>query len=228
LIVIRHIHIESMTWLPEHRSVISSPSGQLASIAFPGKQLLERQAEPNMSFDPLTAVNGAIPNMAPLPGSAAPTTGDATGAFSRAVANASSEASNVATSHASARAQESRREATRVAEVREYHLTSLPRNPQDGMGHHVLDRLETIYRGDQRLRTASAPATDSPPVALAGAGLPRGPAAGPLNGAARSADPFAVMLRNFEQVYQQSIQVGLMTKSTGAFTTSMNKLMSSA
>ena len=181
-----------------------------------------------MSFDPLTAINGAVSNTVPLHGSAAPT-GDATGAFSRVVANASSEASNVATSQASARAQESRHEATRVAAVREYQLTSLPRNPQDGMGHHVLDRLEAIYRGDQRLRTANAPsATDSPPVALAGAGLPRGPAAAPLNGTANSTDAFNVMLRNFEQVYQQSIQVGLMTKSTGAFTTSMNKLMSSA
>ena len=181
-----------------------------------------------MSFDPLTAINGAVSNMAPLHGSAAPT-GDANGGFSRVVANASSEASNVATSQASTRAQETRQEATRVAAVREYQLTSLPRNPQDGMGHHVLDRLETLYRGDQRLRTANAQsATESPPVALAGAGLPRGPAAASLNGATNSADAFNVMLRNFEQVYQQSIQVGLMTKSTGAFTTSMNKLMSSA
>lgn len=185
-----------------------------------------------MTFDPLTAINGAVSNtvsnMGLPPASAAPT-GDATGAFSRVVANTSSEAGNVATSHASARAQETRHEATRVAAVREYHLTSLPRNPQDGIGHHVLDRLETLYRGDQRLRTANASsATDSPPVALAGAGLPRGPAAAPLHGVAKPADPFNVMLRNFEQVYQQSIQVGLMTKSTGAFTTSMNKLMSSA
>ena len=181
-----------------------------------------------MSFDPLTAINGAVSNTVPLHGSAAPT-GDATGGFSRVVANASSEASNVATSQASTRAQESRQEATRVAAVREYNLTSLPRNPQDGMGHHVLDRLETLYRGDQKLRTANAhSATESPPVALAGAGLPRGPAAAPLNGATNSTDAFNVMLRNFEQVYQQSIQVGLMTKSTGAFTTSMNKLMSSA
>lgn len=181
-----------------------------------------------MSFDPLTAINGAVSNTVPLHGNAAPT-GDAAGGFSRVIANASSEASNAATSQASARAQESRQEATRVAAVREYQLTSLPRNPQDGMGHHVLDRLESLYRGDQRLRTANAhSATESPPVALAGAGLPRGPAAAPLNGATNPTDAFNVMLRNFEQVYQQSIQVGLMTKSTGAFTTSMNKLMSSA
>jgi hypothetical protein len=181
-----------------------------------------------MSFDPLTAINGAVSSMAPLPGSAAPP-GDASGAFSRVIANASSDTNNVATSHASSRAQESRSEATRVAAVREYHLTSLPRSPQDGIGHHVLDRLEIIYRGDQRLRTANASSdAGSQPVALAGAGLPRGPAAAPLNGVTKSGDPFNVMLRNFEQVYQQSIQVGLMTKSTGAFTTSMNKLMSSA
>jgi hypothetical protein len=192
------------------------------------KQLLELQAEPNMTLDPLTAINGAVSTTGLPPANAAPT-GDASGAFTRVVANASSDASNVATPHATARAQESRHEATRVAAVREYHLTSLPKNPQDGVGHHVLDRLETLYRGDQRLRTANAhSATDSPAVALAGAGLPRGPAAAPLNGAAKSADGFDVMLRNFEQVYQQSIQVGLMTKSTGAFTTSMNKLMSSA
>ncbi|WP_213287291.1 nodulation protein NolB [Bradyrhizobium sp. sGM-13] len=181
-----------------------------------------------MSFDPLAAINGAVSTTAPLSGSAAPA-GDAAGAFSRVVANASSEVSNTATPHASARAQESRHDATRVAAVREYPLTSLPRNPQDGLGHHVLDRLETLYRGDQRLRTANAhSATDASPVALAGAGLPRGPAAAPLNGAIRPDDAFNVMLRNFEQVYQQSIQVGLMTKGTGAFTTSMNKLMSSA
>jgi hypothetical protein len=181
-----------------------------------------------MSFDPLTAINGAVSNTAPVSASAAPAA-DATGAFSRVVANASSDASNVATSHASARAQETRREATRVAAVREYHLTSLPQNPRDGVGHHVLDRLETLYRGDQRLRTANSQSvTDTPPVALAGAGLPRGPAAAPLNGQTRPADAFNVMLRNFEQVYQQSIQVGLMSKSTGAFTSSMNKLMSSA
>ncbi|MCA6116464.1 hypothetical protein J6524_16380 [Bradyrhizobium sp. WSM 1738] len=178
--------------------------------------------------DPLTTINGAVSNTVPLSGNAAPTS-DAAGAFSRVVANASSDATNVATSHASARGQESRPEATRLAAVREYQLTSLPRNPQDGMGHHVLDRLEALHRGDQRLRTANAHnAADSPAVGLAGAGLPRGPAAAPLNGAARPTDAFDVMLRNFEQVYQQSIQVGLMTKSTGAFTTSMNKLMSSA
>lgn len=181
-----------------------------------------------MSFDPLTAISGAVSNAVPMSGGAAPTE-HAAGMFSRVVANASSEAGNMATSQASARAQESRPEPTRVAAVREYSLTSLPRNPQDGMGHHVLDRLETLYRGDQRLRQANAhSASDTPPVALSGAGLPRGPAAAPLDRAAKSADGFNVMLRNFEQVYQQSIQVGLMTKGTGAFTTSMNKLMSSA
>src|SRR5262245_38562998 len=99
-----------------------------------------------MSFDPLTTINGMVSNTLPLPGSAVPT-GDAAGAFSRVVANASSDANNVATSQASARVQESRHEATRVAAVREYHLTSLLKNPQDGVGHHVLDRLETLYRG---------------------------------------------------------------------------------
>jgi hypothetical protein len=181
-----------------------------------------------MSFDPLTAINGAVSNTVPLHGSAAPT-GDATGAFSRVVANASSEASRLATSHASTRAPESRHAATHVAAAREYQPTSLPKNPQDGIGHHVLDRLEALYRGDQRLRAANAHSpADSPPVALVGATLPRGPAAAPLSGATNSTDTFNAMLRNFEQVYQQSIQVGLMTKSTGAFTTSMNKLLSSA
>jgi hypothetical protein len=181
-----------------------------------------------MSPDPLMATNGAVSNTMPPSASAAPSS-DAAGAFSRVVANTSADASNVATSHASARVQETRHEATRVAAVREYQLTSLPRNLQDGMGHHVLDRLEALHRGDQRLRTVNAhQATDAPAVSLAGAGLPRGPAAAPLNGGARPTDAFDVMLRNFEQVYQQSIQVGLMTKSTGAFTTSMNKLMSSA
>src|SRR5262245_48492986 len=99
-----------------------------------------------MSFDPLTALNGAVSNTVSLPCGVAPTS-DAAGAFSRVVANASSDAGNVATSHAPTRVQESRHEATRVAAVREYHLTSLPKNPQDGVGHHVLDRLETLYRG---------------------------------------------------------------------------------
>ncbi|MDQ8726887.1 nodulation protein NolB [Bradyrhizobium sp. LHD-71] len=180
-----------------------------------------------MSFDPLAAINGAVSSTVPTHASTVPTD-QANGTFSRVVANTSSEAANI-TTQVPARAQESRPELTRVASVREYSLTSLPRNQQDGMGHHVLDRLETLYRGDQRLRQANAHgATDTPPVALAGAGLPRGPAAAPLDRAARSADSFDIMLRNFEQVYQQSIQVGLMTKSTGAFTTSMNKLMSSA
>ena len=186
-----------------------------------------------MHFDPITAISGGVSNALPTPTGTAPV-GDSTTAFSRAVTNVSSNQTNVAQTdvtmpHASERAQPHRHEATRVAAVREYHLTSLPSNPHNGVGHHVLDRLETLYRGDQRLRTTSLnSATDAPAVALSGAGLARGPAAAPLNANNKSADPFNVMLRNFEQVYQQSIQVGLMTKSTGAFTTSMNKLMSSA
>ena len=116
-----------------------------------------------MTFDPLTAINGAVSNTVPLSGGAAPT-GDATGAFSRVVANASSDANNVATSQASARVQESRHEATRVAAVREYQLTSLPKNPQDGVGHHSIAVISGCARPTHipppTLRQLRSPALD--------------------------------------------------------------------
>ncbi len=110
-----------------------------------------------------------------------------------------------------------------------------------GLGHQILDSLETIYRTSEALRpVAAAPVSSAAAqpfvrtVALApgpaAAPLAAKPAEGQAAAAPGSTDPadFGSMLRSLEHVYSHAIRVSLVTKTTGSFTSSLNKLMSSA
>ena len=186
-----------------------------------------------MHFDPFAIANVASPVATPnIPSQGATTPGN--GAFSHALASVSFNPENAKVSNTTATPVH--RAAEPQAPVRELQRTSMMPS-ENALGNQVLHRLEALHRGDQKLHT-NGPNTgaEHSSVAIVGVGTQPGPAAGPLNTgsahdkrlAGASIDQFNVMLRNFEQIYQQSVQVGLMTKSTGAFTTSMNKLMSSA
>jgi len=109
-----------------------------------------------------------------------------------------------------------------------------------GFGHQLLDSIEHLYRTSESLRpsaTAAASSAGASPVARSAAVAP-GPAAAYLAPQASGARPpaalkaegaeFDGMLRSLEHVYTHAIQVSVVTKTTGSFTASMNKLMSSA
>lgn len=105
------------------------------------------------------------------------------------------------------------------------------------LGGRILDRLEAIHRGD-RSRNGDAKTSASMPTVKV-ASLEPGPAAAALRelptGAEATARPaskepaqFKDMLEQMQQVYGQVIQVSVVSKTTGNFTSSMNRLMSSS
>jgi hypothetical protein len=96
------------------------------------------------------------------------------------------------------------------------------------LGDQVLTRIESIHQGDLSVRARIA--GPGQPGAVA-AVLPQGPAAAPLKTtstpeAKGEVDEFQVQLKNLKEMYDQAVQVGLMTKSTGALNGTVNKLMS--
>ena len=110
-----------------------------------------------------------------------------------------------------------------------------------GLGHQILNSLDNLYRNSQSLRPAGVtqPSALGPAPDVRTAALTPGPAAALLaakpsnarlpaaSGSIEGVD-FDSMLRSLEQVYTHAIQVSVVTKTTGSFTSSMNKLMSSA
>jgi hypothetical protein len=114
------------------------------------------------------------------------------------------------------------------------------RGSATGLGQQFINGLEQIHRGDQSLkRPGHGPASSAAALpAVSAAALAPGPAAAPLRAAPSrgqaavgtgATDPtdFGSMLRSLEQVYTHAIQVAVVTKTSGSFTSSMNKLMSS-
>jgi hypothetical protein len=105
----------------------------------------------------------------------------------------------------------------------------------DSLGERILDRLEAVHRGD-RLSNGDKNVSSGPvvkaasvepgPAASALRELPGGPglnAKAPHNGSGQ----FRNMLEQLQQTYGQVIQVSVVSKSSGSFTSSMNRLMSS-
>lgn len=95
------------------------------------------------------------------------------------------------------------------------------------LGDTVLSHLGRIHQGDFSVRSPLSPANR--PVSVSTV-LPQGPAAGPLAptkaGKPEEPDGFEVQLKNLKEMYDQAVQVSLMTKSTGALNGTVNKLMS--
>lgn len=112
----------------------------------------------------------------------------------------------------------------------EIHRAALPHRG-GSVGQEVLDRMEGLHKGDLKVRTGSDFQPRAPePVSVV---LPPGPAASPLTAGATPADKpvdpndgFEANLRNLKELYDQAVQVSLMTKSTGSFNGTLNKLMS--
>jgi hypothetical protein len=111
-----------------------------------------------------------------------------------------------------------------------------------GLGQQILNSLETLYRSGQSL---SRPGVASAPQSGLGSNLVTrttlvapGPAAAPLMNRGMSeprpiaatgesdAGDFNAMIRALEQVSTHAIQVSLVSKTTGSFTSSLNKLTS--
>lgn len=112
---------------------------------------------------------------------------------------------------------------------------AVPRN--DSLGERILDRLEAVHRGDKPGNTNRRNASPDPIVKVAAAepgpaasALRELPSAANLTTRAPSDGPgqFKNMLDQLQQAYGQVIQVSVVSKSSGTFTSSMNRLMSSA
>jgi hypothetical protein len=105
----------------------------------------------------------------------------------------------------------------------------------DSLGERILDRLEAIHRND-RLGNADVKKAPSTPLLKVASAEP-GPAASALrelpSGAPELAKEtrtgqFSHMLEQLQKTYGQVIQVSVVSKSSGSFTSSMNRLMSSS
>jgi hypothetical protein len=115
--------------------------------------------------------------------------------------------------------------------------------PGSGLGQQILDSLENLYRSGQSLSRGGV--ISAPESGLGSANLVMrttlvapGPAAAPLmsrpmseprpiaaTGESNTPD-FDAMIRALEQVSTHAIQVSVVSKTTGSFTSSLNKLTS--
>jgi hypothetical protein len=106
----------------------------------------------------------------------------------------------------------------------------------DSLGERILDRLEEIHRGD-KLNNGDIKKASSDPLLKVASAEP-GPAASALRALPTGADldnkaarggsgQFKSMLEQLQETYGQVIQVSVVSKSSGSFTSSMNRLMSS-
>jgi hypothetical protein len=111
-----------------------------------------------------------------------------------------------------------------------------PTTRNDSLGERILDRLEAIHRND-KLGNGDAKKAPSTPLLKVASAEP-GPAASALrevpSGAPELAaketrtGQFSYMLEQMQKTYGQVIQVSVVSKSSGSFTSSMNRLMSSS
>ncbi|MCA6105790.1 nodulation protein NolB [Bradyrhizobium cenepequi] len=113
---------------------------------------------------------------------------------------------------------------------------SRPTTRNDSLGERILDRLEAIHRND-KLSSGDVKKAPSAPLLKVASAEP-GPAASALrevpSGAPELAaketrtGQFSHMLEQLQKTYGQVIQVSVVSKSSGSFTSSMNRLMSSS
>jgi hypothetical protein len=176
-----------------------------------------------MPIDPVTVSGGAAMGAGPVRGGAGPATDAAS--FSSAL-DRSSAAGGVEAARAGGQPGTNPVNDARPP-AREVERSALPAGSRDRLGHKVLDHIEGVQRGDARVR---AEGTARGPVRPAVASvLPPGPAAQPLTakaGPAQGQDGFQVQLNSLKEMYDQAVQVSLMTKSTGALNGTVNKLTS--
>lgn len=166
-----------------------------------------------MALDPVT-ISSAAP-IGPAKGIGAPQIPDA--GFATALANAPASAA-APTAQATAATQP----------PREISRAALPGGRGSSIGDQVLERIESVHKGDVRVRAGgSAQVAQAQPVSVV---LPPGPASQALApggaGQAAGTDGFDAQLRNLREMYDQAVQVSLMTKSTGSLNGTINKLMS--
>ncbi|MDI4231934.1 nodulation protein NolB [Bradyrhizobium sp. Arg237L] len=113
---------------------------------------------------------------------------------------------------------------------------SRPTTRNDSLGERILDRLEAIHRND-KLGNADVKKAPSAPLLKVASAEP-GPAASALREVPSGAPDltakdtrtgqFSHMLEQLQKTYGQVIQVSVVSKSSGSFTSSMNRLMSSS
>jgi hypothetical protein len=128
--------------------------------------------------------------------------------------------------------------------VREVPVAAAPADARSGssLGQQILDNIENLHRSDQSLSRSSMTSPSrpapGPDLVVRTTMLAPGPAAAPLaaggpwelrsRNASGGSDPgdFNAMLHALEQVSAHAIQVSVVSKTTGSFTSSLNKLMS--
>jgi hypothetical protein len=121
-------------------------------------------------------------------------------------------------------------------------VSARPAQTGDSLGHRILDRIEAVQKADANLRATrhKEPAANEPVLKVA-ARVPGPAEAHPGAGASgpeiagrvvtqpgRSQNPgFDSMIGQLHEVTGQVIQVSVVSKTTGSFTGSLNKLISS-
>lgn len=94
------------------------------------------------------------------------------------------------------------------------------------LGERILENLSTVHRGRSAPASNSAePTLKSPQPGPAEQSLTQ-PNTAKLPIKPASADNFEAMIASLQGVYNNVIQVSLVSKSTGSFSSSVNKLMS--
>lgn len=95
------------------------------------------------------------------------------------------------------------------------------------LGERILENLSAVHR---RGAAPATPGTEPAIVRAAGPAeqslLQPGGAAPRMQGKPQGADNFEAMVATLHSVYSNVIQVSLISKSTGSFSSSLNKLMS--
>lgn len=94
------------------------------------------------------------------------------------------------------------------------------------LGDRILENLSAVHRGNTARATGSSePALKAPQPGPAEQSLaqPSTPQLKPQGG-----DNFDAMIASLQSVYHNVIQVSLVSKSTGSFSSSVNKLMSAS
>ncbi len=117
----------------------------------------------------------------------------------------------------------------RMATMREVGRGDVPAaDHRNALGDKMIQQADRVHQGDISIRRSAPEAMPNNAVKVV---LPPGPAA--QSPAARTEgsgppvdDGFQSQLRNLKTLYDQAIHVSLLTKSTGSFNSTLNKLIS--
>jgi hypothetical protein len=118
----------------------------------------------------------------------------------------------------------------RMAPVREVGAGELPAGDRrNALGDKMIQQADRVHQGDVTLRRgASDPiANNAVKVVLPPGPAARSPADTRVEGSSIAVDDgFDAQIRNLKALYDQAIHVSLLTKSTGSFNSTLNKLIS--